>query len=751
MVYNFIHEGHLEKYYQLKDRKISPLLGLFAKKNNLSWVSAYLIEHPNQCMVALQGVQCAACVWLIQELAKKYGGLRVSVNTGQGQISLNYGTANEKAIHFLEELQKFGYIPSKPQKTSSKGSTRHLLVRLGLCAGLSMNVMMFSASFYTGMTGINQPTLHHLFQWIGAIIATMVVWIGGGYFITRAWQAFRRGILHYDLPISLGIIMAYGGSLLTFFQHHSDDVYFDSVCIFITLMLLGRFMQERMLEKNKQNIILQPSFLDQQVKTIAQDGHLSNKSLQTIEKNDRLLLPVGSLIPVDCVLEQAFTVELDVSWLTGEPDPVMYPPGKKLPAGAVLLGPHAIAVTAQQSFQDSQLANLLTQVQHEETLPRRWQLVAQYYVWGVLSLCGIGFGLWAYIDSWTKGLSVAIAIAVVTCPCSLGISIPLARTMAYRLLMRYGVFIQKPYTLDRLTNIQHVALDKTGTVTLGRLIWTNPESIQNLSKKLQQILLTAVSQSQHPASRAIYEKLITQHILPLPIQAIENVGQGVQLQYEGQDYFVGRAQTSKDHDPQRAYQVLFYQGQSMLARFTLEETLQDQMQEVIAWLKDKDYQPWLVSGDQQSRIHSVAMKVGIDKAQAMGQALPLDKKNALHQMHGNTLFIGDGLNDQLAMDAAYVSALSMHSQLQRSQQASFYYLSESMGWLPALFNVVKNLQQITRNNLLFLITYNALVIVLALSGLITPLISAIIMPVSSIWVIMRTTMHMKKADMDHMK
>ncbi|MCB1198582.1 MAG: heavy metal translocating P-type ATPase metal-binding domain-containing protein, partial [Deltaproteobacteria bacterium] len=469
-VYKMIHDQQLDRYYKLKDKKTSPLIGLLHKKNNLDWVEAHLAQTPGQIKAQVKGVQCAACVWLIQEMAKKIGSAQVSINTAYGTLTLSFDPEAFDVKAYLSVLQDLGYVVSAPSKQAYVQTSRGLLIRVGICAALSMNVMMFSASIYTGLNASNTSSVFQLVTHINLVIATLAMLIGGTYFLQRAYKGLKMGLLHFDLPISIGIVLAYAGSLYTHFFGNPEFSYFDTVTIFITLMLIGRLVQQRMIEKNKNQIMQSQEASVFNIRKREGEA-IVEIPFEEIQQGDRLLIPLGSIFPVACIAEQS--VEIDLSWINGESTPVLKFVGELIPSGATLLGPHAVEVIADVEYHGAELAELLTQAQQKEMLPLLWQNFAKYYVIGVLSFVTIGFAFWFWKAGLHQAISVAVSIAVVTCPCSLGLAIPLARTLAYRILMFEGVLIQRSHTLDDMQKVQHVAFDKTGTLTMSDLHWRN--------------------------------------------------------------------------------------------------------------------------------------------------------------------------------------------------------------------------------------------------------------------------------------
>ncbi|MEZ4820384.1 MAG: HAD-IC family P-type ATPase [Bdellovibrionota bacterium] len=460
---------------------------------------------------------------------------------------------------------------------------------------------------------------------------------------------------------------------------------------------------------------------------------------EEIQQGDRLLIPLGSIFPVACIAEQS--VEIDLSWINGESTPVLKFVGELIPSGATLLGPHAVEVIADVEYHGAELAELLTQAQQKEMLPLLWQNFAKYYVIGVLSFVTIGFAFWFWKAGLHQAISVAVSIAVVTCPCSLGLAIPLARTLAYRILMFEGVLIQRSHTLDDMQKVQHVAFDKTGTLTMSDLHWRNLEVIKTIDRTSLSLLFSATSLSYHPASKAIFEALRPLGLDLKNIAVQEKIGEGLFFAYQGDNYKIGRGVNQAKNQ----YTVVVYKNDGELMTIYLDEVLQEDIIEVIAYLYQKQKQVYVISGDAKDRVQALAKNIGITSENVFADKRPKEKAAIIEQMpSGQTLYIGDGLNDQLAIQGAFVSALSLNNQLQFVQRANMYFLSQSMRWLPKLIEVAGSLQKTITFNLIFLFVYNASTVSLAMLGKINPLFCALIMPLSSIFVIGVTVKKMQK-------
>ena len=736
-VYRLIHEYNLDRYYELKPDQNQPLVGLFQRKESFDWVDQDESVKGGKIRLEIEGVQCAACIWLVKELASQFGTARVHVNSALGTLTIDFVPTEFELKEYLLLIQEFGYKTSKfnPKKTAKKNSS--LLIRFGLSTALSINAMMISASFYVGLDRSLDPTLFGLFSNINFVLATLVVLIGGSYFLERAILALRNRVLHFDLPIAVGLVLAYVGSVVAHFSGYDDNVYFDTVCIFISLMLLGRFLQNRMIEKNKSQILADDKLHHLKAKKI-NDG-LEEIPFSEVKKGDHLLLSKGEIVPTDAKMISRKKSQFSLRWINGESKPTIYQNSDTIPSGAQLLS-DSIEVETLSDFSFSTLFLLLPDAQMEERMPKYWSAVTRYYVIAVLSLVSLSFLFWSFIDV-EKAFQIAIALSVVTCPCGLGIAVPLARSLANKKIMSLGVFVRDPYFLEMLSGIRNVFFDKTGTLTLSNLHLVNQDEVLSLSEVDLQVLFSATARSHHPASQAIYQVLLGQKITFVNASVAEVVGSGLEIRYQEQSYFLGK---SKQEQNENQYQISFQKNGHEILQIILEETILDHAKETIRNFKEQGIEAFQISGDKKVRVQDVALQLGIDPKNSFGECSPTEKADLIEKYDRNdSLYLGDGLNDSLAFQKAFVSGSPLTEHASLIEQSHFFFVSSSLEFLRKLFVASRKLRSTIGFNIRFAIFYNFTVVIWATMGWITPLFCAILMPLSSLFVVGTTSFRLK--------
>lgn len=739
-VYRLIHDFKLDKYYELKPKRGNPLRNIFSIKQNFEWVETLDDAKRGAVMLHIEGVQCAACVWLVGQISKNYGIANVNVNTAIGALKIDFDPAAFQLVEYLKLLQEFGYQTSS-WKDSDKKSSDGFLIRLTICAVIAMNSMMLSFSFYMGLRP-DQPSLYNLFGIMNFILSSIAFYVGGGYFISRAYRSLRSRILHFDLPIALGIILVYFGSSYLYFRYGAEKTYFDTLNVFITLMLLGRHLQNRLIERNKNRILKEKTISNLKIKRKSES--IEEIQLSEIRVGDHIYVSTGSIVPVDGELLSGQFAEFDLSWMSGESETKIFSPGSKIPSGSKLVSQQNIEIKAEHEFAYSSLASLFVDAEKDDSLPKFWQVFSKYYVCVVILLASGGFIGWFFYSGLLKALEVAVSVSVVTCPCALGIAIPLARSMANKQVMAMGIFIRQSYFLEKLLKIKKIIFDKTGTLTLSSLSIVNIDSIASLNEKELQILFNLVSRSQHPASQSIYQYLLAKNISPLDLRVIEKPGLGIFTIIDNDRFFLGRS-LSQDDNSLANYSVCFTKNGVELTTINLKETIQDHTEHLIRWLKAKKMEVYQLSGDKNDRVQDMARHLGILPENSYGQCSPEKKGSLIQAMDRNdTLYLGDGLNDAFAFRKAFLSGVSLGNHVNVVDNCNFFFISNSLNWIPNVFQIASKLHSTIKFLLAFVIGYNVVVICCALMGWIGPLTCAIIMPASSLFVISVTTKKMNR-------
>ncbi len=738
-VYELINAGGLDRYYDLRQGTQPP--ASLPRADGMAWFDGLVADLPAgapwRLSLDIQGVHCAACVWLIEELYRREpGGISLRINPTLGAVDLIWDPARGELRPFLATVESFGYKLG-PARKERRQASRGLLVRMAICIAAAMNVMMFSLSFYFGLAP-RDGAIYGFFGWLSCGLSTLSAIVGGQVFFRAAFAGLRRRIVHLDLPISLGILLAWGGSVAVFLRHGPEHAYFDTLTIFVALMLVGRWAREHVLERNR-NALLADAGAEQLGVKVRRPEGLTTVTAPSVARGDELWIAPGDVVPVDGVLLRG-GAEVALDWITGESDQVSLAPGDTVAAGAFNVSERGFAVTATESFATSRLQALLRTpaTLAEDSRPGWWHRISTVYVAAVLAAALVGLAIWLPRDP-QQALQVTIAILVVTCPCALGLATPLAEELAHHALRRRGVLLRKAEFLEKSLRVRKILLDKTGTLTLGELI-LEPASeavLADLADDDRAVLAGMTSRSNHPVSRAIAVAL--RRLAPATSRDLlvddlrEQAGRGLALSLDGRDFTLGRGDGADG-------ETVFAVDGRPLATLRLREHLKADATAEIAELMRRGYEVHLLSGDAPAKVQAAAAALGIDPARAEGGLTPEAKAGRVRALdRDDTLMVGDGLNDAPSFAAAWCAATPAVDRPVLPGKADFYFLGDGVAALRRALLAGTHLRRVFRANLAFALAYNLAAVAFCLAGRVNPIVAAIIMPATSILVVSWTT------------
>jgi Cu2+-exporting ATPase len=758
-VYRLIHEAGLESYYRIKDEVTAPADSALLPARDYAWLAEAQREAEQvagdktaELCLDVQGISCAGCVWLIEKLHRKLPGAgRIEVNAQTGQMRLAWARGAFDASAFARTLQSFNYLLSPASaERSAPPESRAMLRRIGLCAAFAMNVMLFTLPVYFGMEA-SYPYAR-LFSTLSMAFATLSLLAGGGYFIGKAVRSVAEGAMNIDLPIALGIVGAYSGSLYGWLVASEPFIYFDFVSTFILLMLVGRWAQLAAVEKNQRRLLAQQP-TPPRIRVWDATGRETECVPAALQTGQRFSTGPGQTLPVEAKLETS-EAAFSLAWINGEAEPRLFRAGQRVPAGAANVTQRDIFLTATQPWGESLLAELYKPVARGAYRQRLLDNVIRGYLIAVLVIAAaaaIGWG-WATGDVLKTG-SVVTAILVVSCPCAIGLAFPLADEIATAALRKRGVFVRLNDLWPRVEKIRKLVFDKTGTLTLETPALLNPEVLESLSREERSALLTLVQDNPHPIGRCLHELLLMEGgVEPTSGELTEEIGAGILLREEkagGVVWTLGRAGwTPAESNPigyspsgadakiadaaAAAGAELRRNGQRVAAFHFAEKARPDAKAEIEA-LKRRGLQISILSGDRREKVDALLRELNLPEGQASSGLSPHEKAEWL-KAHGadDVLMLGDGANDSLAFDQALCRGTPVIHRGLLAQKADFYYLGRGIDGIRALFEINDARRTTQRRLLLFSVGYNLLAVGMAVSGHMNPLIAAILMPGSSL-------------------
>jgi Cu2+-exporting ATPase len=779
-VHELLKSEGLERYYDLRGATDAPPPEL--REDGFLWLDPWLkraVPGPGGTLrlsLDVQGVHCAACVWLLQELfARQPGALELRVNPAVGRAEFLWIENQLDLRDYLRTVLRFGYRFG-PQRKQASVASRGLLVRFCISLAAALNTMVFSLCYYLGLAPLaagpdGDGGLYAIFGRWNFALCTVAVLVGGSLFMVSAWRGLRRGVAHLDLPIATGILLGYGGSVWAWLARGPEAAYFDTITIFVSLMVLGRWLQERVLEKNRLSLLASDG-VDDLFARRRRGDQLATIPAAEIAVGDELWIPPGDLVPVaSTVLGERATMSL--AWITGESRARGFEPGETVPAGAFHTGESSARVAALEPFAASRLHTLLgpARLLQDEAgpgpsgAPRPAPLAggnrfATLYVACVLILAAAGFVLWSS-SGFERAIEVALSILVVTCPCALGLAMPLAHELVHVALRRRGIFLRETDFLARVLSVRHVLFDKTGTLTRGTLELgrDSREALSRLDPQSRRVLAHMTAQSLHPVSRAIHAALSPSGASATPLVAGLSVrefpGRGLEARLEEQTWRLGSAPFALPAQSQGRTGTCLSLDGTALAEFSLEEVLKSDAREEVQRLEAQGLEVHLLSGDRPERVRRVAGELGIDPARVHGGLSPEDKARCVRALdrstpsaaapagngaaagrravgQGDTWMVGDGINDGPAFDAAWCASTPAVDRPNLPARAGMFYLGDGVSAVRVTREYAARLWSVLRTNLWLSSAYNLCAVAACLCGFVGPLTAAVLMPASSL-------------------
>ncbi|QTD56995.1 heavy metal translocating P-type ATPase [Parasphingorhabdus cellanae] len=677
---------------------------------------------------AVPAIRCAGCISKIENgLLKEHDIISARVNFSTKQVAVSH-LSELREDQIKSRIEQLGFdvqILADNPLAEEKGDTGKLIRALAVAGFGMMNIMLLSVSVWSGAIG----TTRDLFHWISALIAIPVILYSGRPFFSSAFMALRYGRTNMDVPITVGIILATGLSL---FETMTSGVhaYFESVVMLIFFLLAGRVLDGMMRDRARDGISALLKQTASGAMVLGQDGPTSWVNAKQLRPDMMMVVAAGDNLAADGVIHKGAS-NFDFSLMTGESEPQPKAKGDTVLAGTLnLTGPVTVRVTAVgEDTSLSDIARLMDEAgQQRSFYVRVADKAARYYAPAVHSLALLAFIFWMFAGvGWHQSLLISVAVLIITCPCALGLAVPAAQVVASGALLRNGVMIKDGSALERLAEADRALFDKTGTLTLGRPV---PVTVSHLSLTQKQVALALAQASNHPVSKGIRAALLDQGVTPVEIEDPNEVaGQGMSGRWDGIAVALGKPIKSDDH----------LSCQLRIGNEQVDIELQDEIRpdvvEAIKRLKALGLPATIISGDNAASVAKVSTAVGLT---AQAGASPQDKLQTISRLRSmglKVLMVGDGLNDGPALAAAHVSIAPGSASDVGQQAADAVFTSNSFLPVALAVQTARRTMQIVRQNFALAIGYNILAVPLALTGMVTPLIAAVAMSLSSLIVV----------------
>lgn len=737
-VHTALNEAGLQGYYDLRARTDA------AGQQAAEPVDAHRYGHfddpgfidqfgsgAGRITLHLDGVHCAACVWVIERVPQVVPGVHSArLDFGRQQVDLRWDPAEVNLSAIAGGLHRLGYPPAPIGAAADKSEARARrrdLVRLGITGALAANAMMLAGALYAGADG----GFGRAFEWLSMLLAIPAVTYGAWPFYRGALSGLRARMVHLDLPIVIGLLTGFIASVVATVRGEGA-VYYDSGTALVFLLLAGRFAQSRGQRAAMNRAELLCALTPGAAWRFDGADFVSIPASQ-VQVGDRIRVRTGEGLPADAVLLSG-AGEIDMQLLTGESRPEPVEPGARLWAGTILTR-GCVEARVEAVGARTRVSAVLRSAAEDARAPmvQKTDALAGRFVSVVLLLAAVGGAVWWAIDP-TQALPVVISLLVVTCPCALGLATPVALAVARAQAARHGVILQSTAALERLAGVERVCIDKTGTLTTGH----PTVRAAQLDARWRPHVAALAARSTHPVSRALAARWSGSGVT---VDAVdETPGRGISGVVDGHRLAIGAPRhIAADYataDRERYARdgltpVAVCVDGAPVGLIALGDTLRPDAAKAVARLQAMGLPVHVLSGDHPLVVAAAAEAVGADSAR--GGASPEDKVAAVRARP--TLMIGDGLNDTGALRAAQAS-VAMRGGADVALQVADVSLVD--GQLTRVADAVSGARRaiaVVRRNLLFSLAYNVVFAGLALAGCVSPLAAAILMPISSLTVI----------------
>lgn len=769
-VYHLLKDDGLDSFYEkLGNKTIAPPLTSnndVEKFDTKSFKDNFIKtteEGFSRIDLIIEGIHCAACVWLNEKVLYDTDGIiEANINFSTNKAKIVWDEDEIKLSEIILKIRSIGYnayaYDASIADEKATESKRDFFIRMMVAVFATMNIMMLSVAKYTGFfTGISEQVRNyiHLGEFI---LATPVLFYSGWIFYKGAYYGLKNRILNMDFLVSSGATFSYIYSLYVLFGGKGES-YFDSVAMIITFVLVGKYLEVigkksavDTLDKIKSSIPLEAIIIEDNIKKVL--------PINSVKVGDIVELKAGEKASFDGALESS-SASFDESSISGESLPVDKQKGSKIFSGTINCE-KVIRYKVLKSYEDSTLNSIVTLL--EDSLSSKPKIehkaneISKGFSILILSLAILTFVVWYYfgIDlgfdyegalHFEKSFIVAISVIVIACPCALALATPIASLIGISELAKNGLLFKEAKYIETLATADTLVMDKTGTITKGKLKVKKAEILDNNVDKLN-LLYSLLDSSNHPISNSVKEYMKDNFSLEskdiFDIKSID--GQGVVAKYKNIDGKVfnilgGNMKLLKTYNINYKFEsqnsiYIFVVDSKVIATFELEDEIKEGAKEFILNIKKLGLDVVMLTGDNNATAKSVASKVGIKNY--ISEVDPIEKAQFIQDLKNkdkNVIMVGDGINDSVALAKSDV-AIAMGSSADIALSVSdIVLLNNSLNSLELAFTLSKRTYKFIKQNLFISLVYNAITIPLAMAGYVIPLVAALSMSLSSLIVV----------------
>lgn len=709
----------------------------------------------------LEGVHCAACVWLIEKLPRVAPGvIEARLSLGSARARVVWDPAQTQLSTIAATLDRLGYTPHPARdasaRTARNATERKRLVNMAIAGALAGNNMLIAVALYAGVFEGIEPQFVRLFRWLSLGIGWLSLAWPGATFFRGAWAACRARTANLDQPIALALgVGAIAGTANVLMDR--GEIYFDSLSVLVFLLLVGRLLQARQQRWAEEAVGLMLSMTPDSCHVL-REGELVDEPVEALAVGDTVEVRPGELFPADGEVVDG-TSAIDQSLLTGESRPTPVESGDPVSAGSQNIA-STLRTRVAAVGETTRVGKLIRLVEdglaEKPPIVQFADRVAGWFVLVVVAIASANFAVWALTGSLGAAIDSTVALLIVACPCALGLATPLTMAIAIGRGSKQGMLIKSAAVLEKLSSVRagrpgRLFVDKTGTLTTGELRvveWIGDHELRPWIAAIEE-------ESPHPIGRALAEAGDSPDRLDRSViqDRVERHGFGITGATPIGQLLVGSprfaseqglecddtlSKAIRDGQARRHTVVIAAIDGRVASVAWLRDSLHPETRASIDWLRQAGWRTEILSGDTPGPVQQIAAAIGLGATEAHGEVAPEEKLARIREAVGGTapvMMVGDGVNDAAALAAADIG-VAVHGGAEASLAAADVYLTEpGVGKLAELVRLGRETMRVTRRNLVISLAYNAVAVALAACGWITPLAAALIMPLSSLSVL----------------
>lgn len=753
-VYEILNQNDLCTYYDLEQ---SPGISLKAKKFDDKYayldnedISRMILDYADDNIAKvtfyIPVIHCSSCIWLLENLYKITDGIRqCRVDFVKKEFSVDFEPSVSTLRKLVELLATIGYEPSisleDSDKKNDKSVNRSLYLKIGVAGFAFGNIMLLSFPEYFGFEGLEE-NIQRFISYLNILLSLPVVFYCASDYFRSAWSGLKQRFINIDIPISLGILVLFTRSLYEILSQ-SGPGYLDSLSGLLFFLLIGRWFQNYTYQGLSFERDYKSYFPLAVFRLVGND--LESITVNQIQKGDVIRVRNQEIIPADSILKSDFA-NIDYSFVTGESTPVSKKRGDYIYAGGRQMG-ESIFLDVTKPVSQSYLTQLWNNVAFTKEKDDSFEIlinrISKYFTAAVLGIALLGFAFWAGRDLRTA-LNALTAVLIVACPCALTLSAPFTLGSTMRIFGKLNFYLKNVHVIERLLKINHIVFDKTGTITYNQSGEVNFDGMQMNAEDYRRIKALAMN-STHPLSRVLAES-IDENVSDITLEKYEEIaGSGLQAEVGGDWYKLGSKAYVSPEEPisgntAEATQIFVSKNEHILGQFKIENKYRAGISEILSTLK-KRFQLSILTGDNRSEESRLISMFGESAAYRFNQSPQekLDYIRVLQEQDKKVLMVGDGLNDAGALQQSDIGISVTDDTSNFTPASDAIMTSDSLRRLPDFMNFAQISIRIVIIAFAISFLYNIVGISFALTGKLTPLIAAILMPLSSISVVVFAT------------